>query len=113
MEQVWLPMDVERRMDLAPRQLKLAKNKNSMRVGDDGWQNGKGKIYLLCPFHHERTPSCVIYTGSKERGTTVGKQFHCFGCGVGGSIDKLMRQLSKPLQLPRPPSPEVEGDIPF
>jgi hypothetical protein len=35
------------------------------------------KWTVVCPFHGERTPSCVI--------DTVAKQFHCFGCGRTGS----------------------------
>lgn len=41
-----------------------------------------GHSYILCPCHHEKTPSCLIDEHS----------FHCFGCGIGGSpIDFLMR----------------------
>lgn len=32
----------------------------------------------LCPFHAEKTPSCII-TPSKGL-------YHCFGCGAKGSI---------------------------
>ena len=44
-----------------------------------------GKNHLgLCPFHSERTPS---FTVNAEKGI-----FHCFGCGVGGSVfNFLMR----------------------
>lgn len=37
------------------------------------------KIKIQCPFHAERTPSCVLFpTGG----------YKCFGCGKGGdSID--------------------------
>jgi DNA primase len=39
-----------------------------------------GRIYKgLCPFHHERTPSFVVYP---DQGT-----WHCFGaCGTGGDV---------------------------
>ena len=38
-----------------------------------------GRNYLgLCPFHVEKTPS---FTVNEEKGI-----FHCFGCGVGGSL---------------------------
>jgi len=38
----------------------------------------------LCPFHNEKTPS---FTVNLERGF-----FHCFGCGVGGTVfDFLMK----------------------
>jgi len=36
-----------------------------------------------CPFHSEKTPSCVVYPDNR---------FHCFGCGaVGSVIDYVMR----------------------
>jgi DNA primase len=39
----------------------------------------RGKdVVLCCPFHVEKTPSCVI-TPSKNL-------FHCFGCGAAGSV---------------------------
>ena len=46
----------------------------------------KGKDWVvLCPFHEENTPSCVI--------TPEKNLFHCFGCGAGGSvIDWVMRR---------------------
>ncbi|EIW3218120.1 toprim domain-containing protein [Salmonella enterica subsp. enterica serovar Agbeni] len=33
---------------------------------------------VLCPFHDEKTPSCVI--------TPEKNLYHCFGCGAGGSV---------------------------
>lgn len=41
-------------------------------------KRGPDSYACLCPFHQEKTPSCVI-TPSKAL-------FHCFGCGAGGSI---------------------------
>lgn len=37
---------------------------------------------ISCPFHNERTPSCVLYDDNS---------FHCFGCGANGrgAIDFL------------------------
>jgi DNA primase len=44
-----------------------------------------GKDYAVCcPFHADKTPSCVI--------TPKSNLFNCFGCGVGGSvIDWVMK----------------------
>lgn len=34
---------------------------------------------ILCPFHEEDTPSCEVYE----------KDFHCYGCGAHGPLEKL------------------------
>jgi len=45
---------------------------------------GAGSLKGLCPFHDEKTPSFNV---RPTHGT-----FHCFGCGVGGSVvDFLMK----------------------
>ena len=42
-------------------------------------RHGGANIYKgLCPFHHEKTPSFVVY---KDNST-----FHCFGCKTHGDI---------------------------
>ncbi|MDX4947324.1 CHC2 zinc finger domain-containing protein, partial [Providencia manganoxydans] len=52
----------------------------------------RGKdVVLLCPFHDEKTPSCVI---SPDKNL-----YHCFGCGAGGSVlDWVMKTESVSLR---------------
>ncbi|MFC0138946.1 CHC2 zinc finger domain-containing protein, partial [Erwinia mallotivora] len=39
----------------------------------------QGKDFAtLCPFHHEKTPSCVL--------SPAKNLYHCFGCDAGGSV---------------------------
>lgn len=45
--------------------------------GRQVFKRGKD-VVLLCPFHDEKTPSCVI---SPDKNL-----YHCFGCGMGGSV---------------------------
>lgn len=50
-------------------------------------RQGKDSYVCLCPFHREKTPSCII-TPSKNL-------YHCFGCGAAGSVlDWLQRTES-------------------
>ncbi|WP_261850218.1 CHC2 zinc finger domain-containing protein, partial [Pectobacterium araliae] len=80
----------------------------------------RGKDFVvLCPFHQEKTPSCVI---SPEKNL-----YHCFGCDAGGSVldwvmktenlslphavDKLRRELgSVPAAEPLPPVSDIEDE---
>ena len=39
--------------------------------------------YISCPFHSERTPSLKLYERS----------FHCYGCGVGGTVIDFVAAL--------------------
>src|SRR6187397_3147038 len=41
----------------------------------------------LCPFHGEKTPSFQV---NRDKGF-----FHCFGCGVGGDVFKLLELHEK------------------
>ncbi|CAG76300.1 DnaG primase-like protein [Pectobacterium atrosepticum SCRI1043] len=53
-------------------------------------KRGKGWV-VLCPFHQENTPSCVI---SPDKNL-----YHCFGCDAGGSVlDWVMK--TEGLSLP-------------
>ena len=35
-------------------------------------------MVCLCPFHSEKSPSCVVYNDTQS--------FYCFGCGAGGDV---------------------------
>ncbi|ENU3076184.1 CHC2 zinc finger domain-containing protein, partial [Escherichia coli] len=41
-------------------------------------KHGADSYVCLCPFHDEKTPSCVI--------TPAKGLYHCFGCGAKGSV---------------------------
>ncbi|MBA0186323.1 toprim domain-containing protein [Pectobacterium versatile] len=80
----------------------------------------RGKDWVvLCPFHQENTPSCVI---SPEKNL-----YHCFGCDAGGSVldwvmktenlslphavDRLRRELgSVPAAEPLPPVADIANE---
>lgn len=45
-----------------------------------------GREYkCLCPFHSEKTPSCVVYTDTES--------FYCFGCGAGGDVITFIKKI--------------------
>ncbi|WP_299146765.1 CHC2 zinc finger domain-containing protein [uncultured Tateyamaria sp.] len=58
-------------------------------VKAEGFETHKqGKDWvILCPFHEEKTPSCVI--------TPAKNLYHCFGCGAAGSILDWVMQRQK------------------
>jgi DNA primase len=46
-----------------------------------------GRLWGLCPFHHEKTPS---FTVDPER-----KLYYCFGCNKGGTILDFVMEMDK------------------
>lgn len=40
-----------------------------------------------CPFHSEKTPSCVVYADTQDQ------HFYCFGCHAGGDVISFIRQI--------------------
>ena len=55
-------------------------------------KHGTKKLACLCPFHEEKTPSCVI--------DTVRNTFKCFGCGKSGDVIAWLRE-TKGLTFPQ------------
>lgn len=41
-------------------------------------RSGGGRYVIICPFHDEDTPSCMIYVNDDK--------FHCFGCQASGDV---------------------------
>lgn len=61
-------------------------------------QTKQGSVWVCCPFHEERTPSCpvTIHHPKFPPGT-----FHCFGCGVKGDWNKLAEKLGIKFRIDR------------
>ncbi|QEK38133.1 DNA primase [Candidatus Cytomitobacter indipagum] len=43
------------------------------------------KMYISCPFHNEKSPSCIIQDDVNL--------FHCFGCGASGDMIKFVEKM--------------------
>ncbi|MFA5238321.1 MAG: toprim domain-containing protein [Phycisphaerae bacterium] len=56
-----------------------------LSYGIKGRQYKVDEIFIPCPFHSEKEPSCSV--------NTMKAVFRCFGCGAAGSIVKLIQQL--------------------
>lgn len=57
----------------------------------------QGSIWICCPFHSERTPSCKVTIGDSE---FLPGTFYCFGCGESGGWNKLAVCLGyRPVKL--------------
>ena len=44
-------------------------------------------LKCLCPFHSEKSPSCVVYADTQD------PHFYCFGCHAGGDVISFIRQI--------------------
>ncbi len=76
-----MPRIPQRELDELKRTVSLATLAESQ--GHQLRKQGRDRV-LLCPFHQEKTPSCVI---SPEKNL-----YHCFGCGAAGSVvDWMMK----------------------
>ena len=50
-------------------------------------QRAGSLLKCLCPFHSEKTPSCVVYTDTQDQ------HFYCFGCHAGGDVITFIMQI--------------------
>src|SRR5437764_5390860 len=75
----------------------------------------------LCPFHHEKTPSFVVYP---DQGN-----YHCFGCGKSGDVFTWLQETEHldfaealktlanragvplPERTPAAPDPEAQASV--
>lgn len=44
-------------------------------------------LKCCCPFHSEKTPSCMVYTNIQD------SHFYCFGCHVGGDVITFLMKI--------------------
>lgn len=108
----------------------------------DGWCNQNLRIYMLCPYHRERSPSLVVYppegackvewTTTRidgrlrmhvrkvplNNGVIIPAHFHCYGCGESGSLEKLREWLrteryASNTVVDAPIDDEILGPLPF
>ena len=61
--------------------------------------------FICCPFHSEKTPSMKLYD----------RNFHCFGCGVNGSVIDFVGMLFnlEPLEAVKRINADFRLDLPL
>lgn len=66
----------------------VARNDIVEVIGTYATLKRSGSNYMCCcPFHSEKTPSFMIYTGDPH--------FYCYGCNVGGDVVTFIRQAER------------------
>lgn len=68
-------------MPLPPEFLEQVRDRNRIEDVMQGYTSLKRaghNFKCLCPFHSEKTPSCIVYPDTNS--------FYCFGCGAGGDV---------------------------
>lgn len=76
-------------------------------------RSGAGRYVIICPFHDEKSPSCMIYVNEDK--------YHCFGCQAQGDVidfyqtyldiefDEALTRLCDRLDLQVMDAKQVEG----
>lgn len=117
------PLPKRKRLGLKDM-LRVASSKSEFKKGCwDGYRTSTGRIYLMCLFHKERTPSLVVYRrepvyalrpipvvegnldwtewktlGPRDKTKFLrhrSAHFHCYGCGQSGSYSTLLRHIKR------------------
>ena len=50
-------------------------------------QRAGNLLKCCCPFHSEKTPSCIVYANTQD------PHFYCFGCHVGGDVITFLMKI--------------------
>ncbi len=74
-----------------------------------GAKIGQTHSFILCPFHHEKTPSGRIFHNPLRH--NVGR-FKCYGCGHTASWNELAKELGLETWNASPKDRPVERDVP-
>ena len=88
-----------------PQDVETARSADIVAVAESFGIDVNSRNKACCPFHGERTPS---FTLNPDKGL-----YKCFGCGAGGNVIKLYRELanatfSEALTLVKEDRPRVE-----
>ena len=68
-----------------PQDVETARSADIVAVAESFGIDVNSRNKACCPFHDERTPS---FTLTPDKGL-----YKCFGCGAGGDVIKLYREL--------------------
>lgn len=68
-------------------------------------RSGANRWKMLCPFHDEKTPSCIV--------SETYQSYHCFGCGVNGDIFTYMTEKEGIPFMDAVESLAAKNNIPF
>ena len=79
-------MGAAQRKERHPQDVETARSADIVAVAESFGIDVNSRNKACCPFHDERTPS---FTLNPDKGL-----YKCFGCGAGGDVIKLYRELA-------------------
>lgn len=87
-------------MDYVEKQNRLAFVRSELQQYSGVKQEQGSTIFVLCPFHHEKSPSFRIFASESTTSPGFGK---CYGCGQKGPWDDIAPKLGlKPFRRGKP-----------